>query len=196
MRGRDDGPALIAIGGSWGGLEAASVLLARLDGPPPVPVLLVLHRSRRSDGDLVCWMLARASGHVVRELDEKEQLRAGTIHLAPPDYHVLVEEGGVSLSVEGPVNHSRPSIDLAFETAATEYAERLVAVLLTGAGRDGAAGIAAVKERGGHTLVEDPETAQHPDMPRAALATGQVDEVAPVDQLGDRLRHLLAPVSP
>lgn len=192
----DTGLQLLVIGGSWGGFDAASALLARLQAPAAVPVLLVLHRSRHSDAELVERLLSRASGHDVHELEEeKEQLRAGTILLAPPDYHVLVEEGGVSLSVEGPVNYSRPSVDLAFETAAEEYGDRLGAVLLTGAGRDGAAGLAAVRRRGGRTYVQDPATAMRSEMPQAALAAGPVDVVAAPDVLGDRIQELLAGVS-
>ena len=192
----DAGLQLLVVGGSWGGFDAASALLARLQAPIAVPVLLVLHRSRHSDAELVERLLSRASGHDVHELEEeKEQLRAGTILLAPPDYHVLVEEGGVSLSVEGPVNYSRPSVDLAFETAAEEYGGRLGAVLLTGAGRDGAAGLAAVRRNGGRTFVQDPATALRSEMPQAALATGPVDVVAAPDVLGDRIQELLVGVS-
>ncbi|MGH8968421.1 MAG: chemotaxis protein CheB [Actinomycetes bacterium] len=185
-------PALIVVGGSWGGLEAASGLLSRLPHPAPVPVLLVLHRAKRSDRSVVEQMLTKGTGHPVREIEDKEPLCPGTVHLAPPDYHVLVEEGGVSLSVEGHVNHSRPSVDLAFESAATEHGERLVAVLLSGAGRDGAAGIATVRRHGGRTFVQDPDDALRPEMPLAALATGCADESGPVEALGDALQQLVA----
>jgi two-component system, chemotaxis family, protein-glutamate methylesterase/glutaminase len=184
-------PALIVIGGSWGGMEAAATVLSGISRPIPVPVLVVLHRSARSDSEVVRRVLGGGGGHEVREVEEKERLRPDTVHLAPPDYHVLVEEGGVSLSVEGPVNNSRPSIDLAFDTAAAEFTDRLAAVLLTGSGRDGAAGIAAVKRRGGRTFVQSPEDAVRPDMPLAALATGLVDESAPAEGLGRTLQALL-----
>lgn len=187
-------PGLVVIGGSWGGFDAATALLSRLHAPAAVPLLLVLHRSRLSDGDLMERLLRRSTGHDVREIEDKQPLAAGTVYLAPPDYHVLVEEGGVSLSVEGPVNYSRPSVDLAFESAADEYAERLVAVVLTGAGRDGAAGIRAVHRRGGRTLVQDPDTALRGEMPRCAIATGEVDEVAAPERLGERLEELLTGV--
>jgi two-component system chemotaxis response regulator CheB len=190
--GASEPPALLVVGGSWGGFEAAAELLARVAAPAPVPVLLVLHRAPQSDGQLLGRQLSRACGHPVRELDEKEPLVAGTVHLAPPDYHVLVEDRGVSLSVEGPVNFSRPSVDLAFETAAREYGAGVLAVLLTGVGQDGAEGIAAVKRAGGRTYVQDPASCARPDMPRAALATGLVDLSAPVATLGDRVQELLA----
>lgn len=182
---------LVAIGGSWGGLEAAVRVLREVPAPLRVPVLLVLHRSRTSDWALVERVIARDCGHPARELEDKDVLTAGTVHIAPPDYHVLVEGGSVSLSVDDPVNHSRPSVDLAFETAAEVHAEALVAVLLSGLGRDGAHGIATVHAHGGRTLVQDPAEAERPDMPLAAIETGCVHEVATLAQIGARLGELV-----
>jgi two-component system chemotaxis response regulator CheB len=156
-----------------------------------VPVLLVLHRSRSSDTTVLERVLARDGGHPAREVGDKDPLTPGTIHLAPADYHVLVEEGSVSLSVEGPVNHSRPSVDLAFETAAEDHTDRLVAVVLSGLGRDGARGIRTVRDRGGRTLAQDPEDAERPDMPLAAIATGGVQVVAPAVAIGAHLTDLV-----
>jgi two-component system chemotaxis response regulator CheB len=158
-------------------------------------VLLVLHRSRSSEAAVLEKVLERDTGHPVREVGDKDELCAGTVHLAPPDYHVLVEGGSVSLSVEEHVNHSRPSVDLAFESAADEHGAALVAVLLSGLGRDGALGIAAVRRAGGRTLVQDPAEAERGDMPEAAIATGAVDQVAPVADLGARLAALVGPPS-
>jgi two-component system chemotaxis response regulator CheB len=185
---------LVVVGGSWGGAAAATGLLRAVPSPLPVPVLLVLHRSRSSEAALLERVLERDTGHPVRELGDKDELSAGTVHLAPPDYHVLVEGGSVSsvsLSVEEHVNHSRPSLDLAFETAADEHGPALVAVVLSGLGRDGAHGVAAVHRAGGCTLVQDPAEAERGDMPRAAIATGEVDEVAPVAGLGARVTDLV-----
>jgi two-component system chemotaxis response regulator CheB len=154
-------------------------------------VLLVLHRARSSETALLERVITRDCGHPAREIGDKDQLVAGTVHLAPPDYHVLVEGRSVSLSVEDPVNHSRPSVDLAFETAAEDHAESLVAVLLSGLGRDGARGIRAVHDRGGRTFVQDPQEAERPDMPLAAIATGGVDVVGTVADIGTRLGELV-----
>jgi two-component system, chemotaxis family, protein-glutamate methylesterase/glutaminase len=182
---------LVVVGGSWGGAAAATGLLRAVPSPLPVPVLLVLHRSRSSEAALLERVLERDTGHPVCELVDKDELSAGTVHLAPPDYHVLVEGGSVSLSVEEHVNHSRPSLDLAFESAADEHGPALVAVVLSGLGRDGAHGIAAVHRAGGRTLVQDPAEAERGDMPRAAIETGEVDEVAPVAGLGARVADLV-----
>lgn len=181
---------LVVMGGSWGGVDAAVRVLRGVPAPLAVPILLVLHRSRSSEGPLLERVIARDGGHPTRELGDKDVLTAGTVHLAPPDYHVLVEGDAVSLTVDDPVNHSRPSVDLAFESAAESHTERLVAVLLSGLGRDGASGIAAVHARGGRTLAQDPEEAERPDMPLSAIATGCVHEVASLAGIGARLGEL------
>ncbi len=190
---------LVAIGGSWGGVDAACRLLRSLEPPLPVPVLLVLHRSRASEASLLERVLTRDTGHQAAELGDKDELTPGTVHLAPPDYHVLVEGGPVvhtvSLTVDEMVNHSRPSVDLAFETAADEIGDGVVAVLLSGLGRDGSRGMVAVHHAGGHTLVQDPDEAERSEMPLAAIATGEVDEVLPLAGLGARISVLVGEAS-
>jgi two-component system chemotaxis response regulator CheB len=182
---------LVVIGASWGGLDAAARTLREVRPPLRVPVLLVLHRSRTSDAAVLQQVVARESGHPATEVGDKDRLAPGTVHLAPPDYHVLVEGGSVSLSVEDRVNHSRPSVDVALETAAEAHGEHLVAVLLSGLGRDGAHGVRAVHDRGGLIFVQDPGEAERPDMPLAAIATGAVDVVAPAAEIGARLAELV-----
>ena len=182
---------LVAIGGSWGGVDASVRILREVPAPLREPVLLVLHRSRTSEASLLERVIERDCGHPARELGDKDELVAGTVHIAPPDYHVLVEGGSVSLSVDDPVNYSRPSVDLAFETAAEGHAGGLVAVLVSGLGRDGARGIAAAHARGGRTIVQDPAEAERPDMPLAAIGTGCVHEVATLARIGARLGELV-----
>lgn len=191
MTPREGEVGLVAIGGSWGGVDASVRVLREIPAPLHVPVLLVLHRSRTSERSLLERVIERDCGHPARELGDKDELTAGTVHIAPPDYHVLVEGGSVSLSVDDPVNHSRPSVDLAFETAAESHVEGLVAVLLSGLGRDGAVGIAAVHARGGLTMAQDPDEAERPDMPLAAIETGCVHEVATLARIGARLGELV-----
>ena len=186
---------LVVIGGSWGGVAAACRLLRVVPAPLAAPVLLVLHRSRASEASLLERVVSRDTGHRAVELVDKADLTPGAVHLAPPDYHVLVEGGSVSLSVDDQVNHSRPSVDLAFETAAHEHGPGVVAILLSGLGSDGAHGIAAVHRAGGRTMVQDPAEAERSAMPLAAIATGEVDEVAPVTDLGARLGQLVGGLS-
>ena len=181
---------LVVLGGSWGGLDAACELLEALPVGFPVPVLLVLHRSRDSCGERLSAVVRRFSGHDLRELDDKDPLEPGKILLAPPDYHVLVEDGAVALSLEAPVGFSRPSIDLALESAADFYGQAVAGVVLSGAGRDGAEGLRRVRARGGRTLVQDPRTAEKADMPEAAVATGAVDLVAAPSALAAHLAAL------
>ena len=185
------GPDLVVMGGSWGGLGASVRLLRAVPAPLPVPVLLVLHRSRDSARLVVERVVGRDSGHPAREIGDKDELRPGTVHLAPPDYHVLVEGGSVSLSVDDPVNHSRPSIDLAFDSAAEEHRDRLIAVLLSGLGEDGVRGLSTVRRLGGTAWVQEPAGAEKPDLPQAAVAAGVADAVACPEGLGAMLAHAL-----
>jgi two-component system, chemotaxis family, protein-glutamate methylesterase/glutaminase len=178
---------LVVVGGSWGGLAASVALLRAVAAPLTVPVLLVLHRAHASQATVLERVLARGCGHPAREIGDKDPLLAGMIHVAPPDYHVLVERGQVSLSVDGPVNYSRPAIDLAFDTAALAYSDSLVVVLLSGGGRDGSAGLSAVHRRGGRTMVQDPAGAERDEMPHAAIATGHADVIDDLQGLGHRL---------
>jgi two-component system chemotaxis response regulator CheB len=119
----------------------------------------------------------------VREVDDKDEIKPGHVYIAPADYHTLVEPGHFALSIDAPVMFSRPSIDVLFESAADSYGSELVAVVLTGANDDGSRGVRYVHERGGLTIVQDPATAERPEMPAAALATGLIDRVLPIEEI-------------
>lgn len=129
----------------------------------------------------------------VKEVDEKEPLRAGFVYTAPPNYHVLVEEDETfSLSVEDRINFARPSIDILFETAADVYGPGMVGVVLTGANNDGSKGLLHIKKKGGLTVVQDPASAEVDGMPKAALkAVGDVDYVLKLDAIGPFLADLV-----
>lgn len=193
MTGGRPAPGLVVLGGSWGGLDASCRVLSQLAEPLPVPVLLVLHRAKTSDPDVLATVMLRCSGHRIAEVEDKTALTPGTIHLAPPDYHVLVDAGDLALSVEPPVHHSRPSIDLAFETAADELGGRVVGVLLSGAGSDGAEGLRRIRDVGGRVLVQSPTTAERGEMPAAGLVAVPVpDLVGTPEDLGRHLAALLS----
>src|SRR3954451_10258581 len=181
---------LVAMGGSWGGLAAYDRVLPALPKDFPPAVVIVQHRSPDSHRGALTSYLQRRSPLPVREVDDKDELVPGQIHLAPPDYHTLIEKGYLALSTDAAVRHSRPSIDVMFESAADSYGERAIGVILTGANDDGADGIAAIKRRGGFTIAEDPATAEKPTMPAAAIATGAVDRVLEVDEIGPLLVEL------
>jgi len=179
-------PDLIVVGASAGGLKALEMVLGALPRGFPVPIVAVQHRARES-GDTFVEVLGRGSPLPVHEVEDDDQLRAPGVYLAPPDYHVLIEPGRVSLSVDDPVSYSRPSIDVLFESAADAYGERVCAVLLTGANADGAKGLVRIKQAGGYAIVQDPHTAESPEMPAAGIASAAVDVVLPLEQIASEL---------
>ncbi len=181
---------LVVVGASWGGLAAVTTLLDLLPEDFNCPVVLIQHRAPAPSQ--LAPLLRRHTRWRVCEADDKERVTAATLFLAPPGYHLLVEPGRLSLSTEAPVAWSRPSIDVAFCSAADAYADRLVGVVLTGANADGAAGLAEVARRGGLALVQDPETAAQATMPRAAVAAVPDAAVLPLDGIAARLADLCA----
>jgi len=180
----------VVIGTSAGGVDALSVLLPALPGSSKAAVFVVLHLPRDRPSLLVD-IFAPKCGMAVREASDKEPVEAGTIYFAPPDYHLLVDEGPhLALSSDELVNFSRPAIDVLFESAADEYGERLLGIVLTGGNQDGAAGLQAVRAAGGMTIVQQPETAQVPYMPELALERGEVDYVLTLEQIAALLGTL------
>jgi two-component system chemotaxis response regulator CheB len=111
-------------------------------------------------------------------------IEPGHVYLAPPDYHLLVEDGWFSLSTEDRVRYARPSIDVLFDSAADAYGPRVIGIVLTGANEDGAAGLARIKERGGVAVVQDPRSAVRQEMPSAAIAATVADAVLPLEEIG------------
>lgn len=169
-------PELVAIGASWGGIDALRGILASLPGDLPVALVLVQHRGRE-DADGLPDLLRASTRLRVSEPEDKEAILPGHVYVAPADYHLLVDRRSFALSVEPSVNHARPSIDVVFESAAQAYRDRLMAIILSGAGRDGAIGLQRVKALGGTTAVQDPATAQARAMPDAAIATARPDRI-------------------
>lgn len=181
---------LLVIGGSAGSLQVIVAVLAALGKDYPMPVLVVLHRNNVVESSLE-ELLSGRTGQVIREVEEKDPLRAGIVYISPADYHVLVEKDrSFSLDYSERVNYSRPSIDVTFRSAADVYGEGLVALVLSGGNADGAEGMEYVKERGGFTIVQDPEAADVPYMPQQVLLRVQVDVVAPTDELPGIVRAL------
>jgi len=156
-----------------------------------VPVLVVQHRAEDA-GDLLAGLLGRAGPLPVREVEDKEPLTHAGVLVAPCGYHVLVERDHFALSTEAQVRFNRPSIDVALETAADALGPALIGVVLTGANDDGAAGLAAVRRRGGVAIVQDPQTATHPTMPTAARAAAYPQVVAELSEIAPLLARLVA----
>jgi two-component system chemotaxis response regulator CheB len=182
-------PEIVVIGTSAGGLSALQTLLPGLPSDFPLPLVLVQHRGKES-GSGLCDFLRKSSRLPLNEPDDKEPIAGGHVYLAPRDYHLLIERRHFALSTEAPVCYARPSIDVLFESAADAYGKETVGVILTGKNRDGARGLATIKECGGLTLIEEPATAQSREMPDAALAMAQPDRVLPLAEIAPFLSRL------
>jgi len=177
------GHDLVAIGTSWGGLGALRAILHGLPASLDAAVVVAQHRAADSHPTALRDLLARVTELKVCEADDKDELRRGSVYIAAPDYHVLIEDGSIALTVDAPVLYARPSVDVLLESAAEAYLDRCVGVVLTGANDDGARGLRRVADHGGVTIVQDPASAVRPEMPRAALAAVPDARVAPVDEI-------------
>jgi two-component system chemotaxis response regulator CheB len=180
---------LVVVGTSLGGMRALEVILHGLGADFPLPIVVVQHRAADLDGQPspLAALLQRHSALPVVEAADKDPLLGGRVYLAPADYHLLVDEGSLALSVDARVLHARPSVDVLFESAAEAYREGVLGVLLTGASADGTAGAQHIKRRGGTIIAQDPATCESPVMPGSAITAGVVDRVLPLDQIAPYL---------
>jgi two-component system, chemotaxis family, protein-glutamate methylesterase/glutaminase len=173
----------IAIGISAGGVGTLKTLLGAMPADFPLPLLVVQHVSPDSGGQIATF-LNEVCAIRVKEADEQELPVGGTVYLAPANYHLLVEpDGRLGLSIDPPVNFSRPSADVLFETAADAFGPALIGVVLTGGGSDGSLGLKRIKEKGGMTVVQDPGDAAADSMPLHALAAVTPDYVVTLSSL-------------
>ncbi len=183
----------VAIGASAGGVQALSAILPALPVDYPLPVLVVVHVPPDRDNALVPLFQSKCRV-AVKEAEDKEPALPGVVYFAPSDYHLMVElDGSLALSSDEHVNHSRPSIDVLFETAADAFGPGVAGVVLTGANSDGANGLRAILEAGGQGLVEDPAAAYAQAMPAAAVAACPAADVLPLPAIAPHLLSL-APV--
>lgn len=177
----------IVIGTSAGGLFALSTILSALPADFSLPVIIVQHRSKM-EPSLLEEVLSKKCLVAIKQADEKEDIKAGLIYFAPADYHLLIEKDrSFSLSFDPPVNFSRPSIDILFETAAYAYGKNLLALILTGANHDGAKGIRMIKSMGGTCIAQDPAEADYPAMPQAAIDTGSIHKILTLERITEYL---------
>lgn len=180
----------IALGASAGGVEALMVLLSALPPGLRASLFAVLHLPRDRASLLVEIFTPRCA-LPVREAIDKEPVAPGTVYVAPPDYHLLLDDGPMlRLSIDEPVHHSRPSIDVLFESAAEVYRDRLMGIILTGGNVDGASGLLAVQRAGGITVVQQPDTALAAMMPASALQRVAADHVLPLEGIAGLLGTL------
>lgn len=167
----------IIIGGSAGSFLIVSKILSQLPAAFKFPVFLCLHRLKHVRSGFIETLSLRSKIEIVEPYD-KEHIRPGKAYLAPANYHMYMEHGHtISLSADDPVNHSRPSIDLSFITAAKTYRNNLLGIILSGANRDGAYGLKKVKEYGGLTMIQSPDEAEVKTMPNSALKMTKVDYI-------------------
>lgn len=180
----------VVVAASTGGIQALRTLLRAIDPGLPVPVLIVQHTASE-DGHVLCEVLASDSALPVSEAEPRQPAVPGCAYLAPPGYHLLVECGPrLALSVDEKVCHVRPSADVLFASAADVWRSGLIGVVLTGANEDGAAGLAAIRSRGGLGIVQQPEEAEMRQMPDAALRLAGADHVLGLADIGPMLNRM------
>lgn len=173
----------VVLGASAGGINALGFIFSQLGEDFSLPVLVTKHIGLNDDRGML-RVLSRQSTLPVKVARDKHIIHPGIIYLAPAGYHMLIEENDiVSLNLEAPVAHSRPSIDVLFQSAARVYGSSLVAVILTGANRDGADGIRTVKAFGGTTIAQCPKNAEMGIMPKASLDTGCIDYLKTLEEI-------------
>ena len=182
--------SIVVVGASWGGLAALSCLIGGLPPDFDVPVAVVQHRSRHLD-NLLTGLLQDATRLTVVDVEDKEPLLPGSVYVAPANYHMLVDNGHLSLSTDPFVRFSRPSIDVTFQSAADTYPGSTIGVILTGANDDGARGLRYIVDRGGRAVVQDPATAESPVMPHAAQRAVPEATIVPLPAIAETLIRMV-----
>jgi len=191
----DNGCSIVVVGASAGGVEALQRFVRSLPADFGAPVAVVLHASPTARSYLPD-ILTRAGALAARHAEDGEQLEAGHIYVAPPDSHLVVTDGVVSLTKGPRENGHRPAIDPLFRTAAAYYDSHVAGVVLSGTLDDGTVGLYTIKRAGGATLVQDPDDALYRDMPANAIAYVRPDYVLPVEELAETLVRLTASAPP
>lgn len=182
---------VIALLASAGGLSALGGIVASLPEQFPCPIVVVQHLEPRHRS-LMADILARRTKLRVKQAEEGDQLQPGTVYVAKPDYHLLVNpDGTLSLSQSELVHFVRPSGDLLFESVAAAFKDRAISVVLTGTGSDGAMGVQAIKKMGGTVIAQDEGSSEFFGMPGAAIRTKTVDFILPIDEIPGALVTLV-----
>ncbi len=181
----------VVIGVSLGGMDALPVVLGPLPGEFPVPIIVVQHMHPTEDSYLVEYLNLRCKLKIL-ESCEGAIPEAGQVYFAPANHHLIIgESGAFQISQGEKVNFARPSIDVLFKSASPFYGQCLAGILLTGANADGAAGMKLIKENGGLTIAQNPETAVAPAMPQSAINSCEVDFILTLEEIPKVLMRLL-----
>lgn len=182
---------IAAVGASTGGPGALVELLRGLPPDFTLPLLLVLHINEPFGAALADWLDAQTQRPVAYAREgEPIVAAAGRVLMAPPDSHLTIREGRARLSREAPRHSCRPSVDMLFESVAREYGPAAAACLLTGMGRDGAAGLLSIRAAGGRTIAQDEATSIVYGMPREAAILGAAEQILPIGEIGAALMAL------
>ena len=180
----------VVIGGSAGSFQGVVKILSQLPKGFPLPIIMCLHRLKHVRNGFVEALSIKSVAQVT-EPNDKENIKKGSVYLAPANYHMSVELGNFfALSTEEMVNNSRPAIDITLGTSAFVYKDKLIGILLSGANKDGALGMKAIHEKGGLTLVQEPSECMIDTMPKAAMALTHIDHILKIDQIVEFLREL------
>ncbi|MDM8526571.1 chemotaxis protein CheB [Anaerolineales bacterium HSG24] len=188
---RDKSYQALVIGASAGGINAIASLLSGLSTRFTIPIMIVQHRLPVLNLFLTQYW-DEAGIFQTKEADDKDSLQSGIAYIAPPNYHLLVEQDKtLSLSIDPKICYARPSIDVLFETASDAYQAHLIGVILTGANNDGTAGLRRIKAHGGLTIAQEPNTAEASTMPQSAINSGAIDKILPLTSIASFLNNLL-----
>lgn len=180
---------LVIIGASAGGINAVRQVISQLPSQFPAPIVIVQHMNSFMNMFFIDFLNSHSSLKV-KEVNHMELLIPGRVYYAPPNYHALLQDGRILLNADAKVNYSRPSIDVFFESAAFEEKENLIGVILTGANHDGSYGMDLIKACGGICVIQDPETAESPEMPRRAQKMLGLEKVFALEDIADELVRL------
>ncbi|MBN2519975.1 MAG: chemotaxis protein CheB [Bacteroidales bacterium] len=173
----------VIIGGSAGSFQVITKILSSLPAQFNLPVLLSLHRLKHVRSGFVEALSIKSTIPII-EPNDKDPIKPGRAYLAPANYHMYIELGNkIALSTEEPVNHSRPSIDLSFITAAESYRNKLIGIILSGANKDGAYGLKKIKDFGGLTIAQDPNECQVKTMTEASIKMTKIDHIYSTNQI-------------
>jgi two-component system chemotaxis response regulator CheB len=189
-------PYLVSIGTSAGGMNAITELVSQLPADLNAVVLIVLHLSRAALGAPLAERIEKSSSLPCSIAKPNEKIKAGHIYLAVPGSHLLVKEDRIIIGHGPAENRFRPSIDVLFRSVAAHYRERAIGIVLTGMLNDGTSGMWAIKQSGGHCIVQDPNEAEYPDMPLSVLDTIEVDHCVSLKEMGALITDITKQTAP
>jgi two-component system, chemotaxis family, protein-glutamate methylesterase/glutaminase len=186
----------VVIGTSAGGIRALEEIMMQLTAEMDAAFFVVLHLSRKGVGDVLFQRLQHRCNINCKIATNDEPIKKGTVYLAPPDNHLILDKGKVLLGKGAPENRWRPSINNLFRSAAANYNSRVIGIILTGLLDDGTSGMASIKRSGGITIVQNPNEADYPDMPISVLENMDVDYVESLSRMGELLTEIIAATNP